>query len=201
MNITNRLVEDVKKYVFDLFDKKLSHDLLFHSRKHTIDVLRNSEIIGKYSKLNESDLNILRICALFHDLGYINIYEGHEAESARYAAEFLKSKNTDESTIRIIAKSILATKIPQDPKSTIAEMLCDADLMHLTNNDYFNIIDLMRREWANIGKANLNEKEFHLQSIDFFYSHHYFSEYGRKVLEPKKEKTLQKIKKRLLNLK
>lgn len=199
-NITNKLVEETKEYVSDLLENKLSVDVLFHSIKHTMDVLKNSETIAKYSCLEESDTNILRLSALFHDLGYIKMYQGHEEESAKYASEYLKSKDIDNSTIRNITGSILATKIPQCPKTIIAKMLCDADLMHLTYDNYFEQIDLMRLEWSNLGITNLNEQEFHLGSIDFFKAHKYFSEYGQDILEAKKQHTLLRIKKRIKDL-
>ncbi|MFC2121924.1 HD domain-containing protein [Bacteroidota bacterium] len=195
--IKTSLIEETKEYVSEFLDTELSKELIFHSKKHTIDVFNNAEIIAKHSGLNENDKNILLISALFHDLGYINSYDGHESESAKYAGEYLSSKGINESIIRIVKESILATRIPQNPKSKIAEILCDADLMQLTNENYFEEIDLMRLEWAKIGKADLSKKEFNLQSIEFFNSHNYCSEYGKKILEPKKQRTLQKIKEKV----
>jgi predicted metal-dependent HD superfamily phosphohydrolase len=89
--------------------------------------------------------------------------------------------------------AILSTKTPQNPTDKISRILCDADLMNLTFDDYFEQIDLMRREWGKVGKAKLNSHEFYLSSLEFFQSHEYHSEYGRKVLQPKKENTERKI--------
>ena len=40
------IVEEAKIYVSNLLDNDLSKDCLFHTKKHTMDVLRNTEIIG-----------------------------------------------------------------------------------------------------------------------------------------------------------
>jgi hypothetical protein len=51
----------------------------------------------------------------------------------------------------------------------------------------------MRKEWEKVGKAKMNNQEFYLSSLEFFQSHEYHSKYGKKVLQPKKEKTELKI--------
>ena len=117
--------------------------------------------------------------------------------SARRAREFLKSNGVDEDAIQQVEAAILATRMPQNPEDPISEMMCDADLMNLTVDDYFEQVDLMRREWASVGKAKMNSHEFHMNSLEFFRSHRYYSEYGKKVLQPKKERTEQKIKRKV----
>ena len=89
--------------------------------------------------------------------------------------------------------AILSTKTPQNPKDQISRILCDADLMNMTFDDYFEQIDLMRKEWEKVWKAKLNSHEFHISSLEFFQSHEYHSKYGKKVLQPKKEQTEEKI--------
>jgi predicted metal-dependent HD superfamily phosphohydrolase len=187
------IIKDAEDYVADLIDNKLSRDCLFHTKKHTMDVVKNAEVIGNYSKLCEDCLNVLHIAALFHDVGYIESYEDHEKESAVYASTFLRSNNIDETIIQQVVDCILATKMPQQPKDDISKVLCDADLMNMTFDDYFEQIDLMRQEWEKTGKAKLNKQQAYRTSLDFFKSHRYHSEYGRKILQPKKEKTELKI--------
>ena len=99
----------------------------------------------------------------------------------------------DPEIIDQVEVAILSTKTPQNPKDQISRILCDADLMNLTFDDYFEQIDLMRKEWEKVGKAKLNSHEFHISSLKFFQSHEYHSKYGKKVLQPKKEQTEEKI--------
>jgi len=197
--INTALVKEAKEFVTLILTTELSKKCLFHTINHTLDVLKNAELIGKYSKLNEDDLNLLRISALFHDVGYIDAYDDHEIFSAERAASFLRSKNVDEESIDIIKEAILSTKMPQSPKNQISEILCDSDLMNLTFDDYFEQIDLMRLEWEKVGKAKLNRHQFHLHSLEFFKGHRYHSEYGKKVLEPKKEKNELLIKDKVVD--
>lgn len=191
------IIKEAEIYVRDLLDNELSKDCLFHTINHTLEVVRNAEIIGDYSNLCEECKDVLRIAALFHDVGYIDSYEDHEIESAAYASRFLTSKNIEESIITQVVESILATKMPQQPKDDISMVLCDADLMNMTFDDYFEQIDLMRQEWEKTGKAKLNKEEAYKTSLEFFKAHQYHSEYGKKILQPKKERTESKIKSKL----
>ena len=181
------LIADAKLFISKLLTTELSENCVFHTLSHTLDV------IGRYCKLDEHSLNILRMCALFHDVGYVDAYDDHELNSAKRAKTYLQSKNIDPEIIEQVEVAILSTKTPQNPRDRISKILCDADLMNLTFDDYFEQIDLMRKEWEKVGKAKLNSQEFYLSSLEFFQSHEYHSKYGKKVLQPKKEKTELKI--------
>lgn len=191
--IDETLISEAKQYISSLLTTELSENCVFHTISHTLDVVSNAEIIGNYCKLDDDSLNILRICALFHDVGYVDAYDDHERFSAERARTYLESKRIDPEIIKQIEAAILSTKTPQNPKDKISRILCDADLMNLTFDDYFEQIDLMRKEWEKVGKAKLNSQEFYLTSLEFFQSHEYHSKYGKKVLQPKKEKTELKI--------
>ncbi len=186
--IDDKIVKEAKDFVINLLDKRLSEKHLYHTCKHTLDVLKNAEVIGKYSNLDRDDLNVLRISTLFHDVGYIDTYDDHEAKSAIYATDFLKSKYVNELIIKRVVDAILSTQVPQKPDDKVSEMLCDADLMYLANeSEYFEKAELLRQEWFLIGIKNLSEYDFYLASLEFFNSHHYHTEYGKSMLQPKKE--------------
>jgi predicted metal-dependent HD superfamily phosphohydrolase len=191
--IDDELISEARDYISILLTTELSENCVFHTISHTLDVVSNAEVIGRYCKLDEDSLNVLRMCALFHDVGYVDAYDNHEQYSADRAIEYLQSKNIDPEIIDQVEAAILSTKTPQTPKDKISKILCDADLMNLTFDDYFEQIDLMRKEWDKVGKAKLNREEFYLSSLEFFQSHEYHSKYGKKVLQPKKEKTELKI--------
>jgi len=196
--ITPEIVQKAKTYVLDLIDRELPVEYVFHSKDHTLDVYHNSQIIGKEEGLSPDDQNSLAVSALFHDAGYVKSYENHELLSADLAREFLVSLDVDSGLIEQVVRAILATEVPQTPKDIISKSLCDADLMHLTYDEYFRRIEPMRMEWKLTGRQTLSEEEFHRQSVKFFKAHHYHTEFGRKVLAPKKQLNLERIEKRLL---
>lgn len=197
-NIENSLIEEARKHVTLVLKHELSDKCLFHTINHTLEVLSNAEIIGRYCDVGEADLNVLRLCALFHDIGYVDSYDDHEIYSARRAVDYLRAKEVDELAIEQVERAILATKMPQSPQDKISRILCDADLMNLSFDDYFEQVDLMRMEWDKVGKAKLNRHQFYLNTLDFFQKHEYHSKYGKQILQPKKEKNERRIKSKII---
>ncbi len=197
--IDDDLIAVAERYVLNLLDKKLPGEYLFHCKNHTLSVVKGAELIGSCSGLNDQELKLLRLSALFHDVGYILTDEDHESESSFIANEFLRANLVDKEQISLIQNAIRATKVPQQPNDRISEVLCDADLLHLAGDDYFEQMELLRLEWQITGKNFMTEHEFHLNSIDFFNKHQYHSEYGKTLLTRQKAETLKKIKERTAN--
>ena len=184
------MIDDARDYVFGIMEGKPFTGLFYHSIHHTKEVLRNVELIATYFGLNHDDLNFLRMCALFHDLGFIEICDGHEEVSAGYAEEYLAGQQVGESVIKAARAAILATKVPQSPHDFLSKILCDADLMNLSNEEaYMDDIERLRKEWILCGKEKHTKEEFYKISLEFLKSHHYHTEYGLKYLKPKKERT------------
>lgn len=194
------LVDKAEVFVMKMLDERLPHEYLFHSKRHTLNVAGNAMIIGQNSGLTENELFVVKISALFHDAGYIRSGDNHEAESSLIATDFLSENQVDASDIQKVTGAILATKVPQMPSDRISQVLCDADLMHLTTDDYFEQMELLRLEWQETGRYDLTEYEFHLNSIQFFNAHQYHSPYGITVLAARKEATLIRILQRVEEL-
>jgi uncharacterized protein len=197
-SINADLVREAERYVMSLLKNNLSMEYLFHSKEHTLNVTKSATIIGQCSGINEDEMNILMICALFNDTGYIRSYDDHESESSFIAGEFLRFKQVEEPTIKLVGDTIKATKIPQQPIDKISEILCDADLMHLASEDYFEQMELLRLEWQVTGQYYFTENQFHLNSIEFFNNHHFHTDYGKTFLQEKKNRNLIRIKQKIL---
>jgi uncharacterized protein len=197
IDLNEELVKEAREYVTLILTHELSDNCLFHTLNHTLEVVRNAEIIGSYCHLDDHELNILGLAALFHDTGYLDAYDDHEFFSAERARRFLLSRQVDGNVIEQIERAILSTKTPQKPEDRISEILCDADLMNLTFDDYFEQVDLMRMEWEKVGRAKLDPNQFYLNTLEFFQSHTYHSRYGKEILQPRKELTEQRIRERV----
>jgi predicted metal-dependent HD superfamily phosphohydrolase len=199
--IDNQLVEEAERFVSEFITSRLSENHPFHNLEHTLHVTANATVIGLGSGLDSHSLTLARMSALFHDCGYVTVDRGHEDESVRIAGEFLRSHDVDEAEIRRVTSAILATRVPQQPEDEVSAVLCDADLMHLAMDDYFERMDKLRLEWKLTGQADLSEYEFHRNSEQFFQKHHFHSPYGLNVLEPLKRVNLDRIRDRIAFLK
>lgn len=187
------IIKQAKSFVMKLFERELSGNLLFHSKYHTLNVLENVKTIGLFEKLDENDIFLLKLGALFHDTGYTQCYAGHEEASVEIAMDFLEKYNVSKTSVDIITGSIKATKMPQSPVNIYDKVLCDADLHYLATETYFEESELLRNEWRLCGIVSMSETEFLKNSAKFLKLHQYHTSYGKKNLVSKKTKTLEII--------
>ncbi|MDP9075883.1 MAG: HD domain-containing protein [Bacteroidota bacterium] len=196
----NDLVNEAAAYINRLFDLQLSPDLKFHNPSHTLDVVDMVDRMGKFSKLSKQNLQKLLVAAWFHDAGYCNSYLGHEDDSAALAVRFLNSVNCVEEFITDVVAIINSTRVPQKPVSLLEKIMCDADLAHLASEDYPLYAVRLRTEWELCLNKTYSDQQWDKGNLDLMQHHRYFTAYGRKVLEPAKQKNALLIASRLQEL-
>jgi len=194
-NINAQLVEDAAHYVKDFLDENLSENFTFHTLEHTEYVVEKAEYIGKNAGLDEEEIILAKIAAWFHDIGYAVDMLKHEMIGAEKASDFLQSKGVDSIQIEVVKNAIMATQITAQPKSKVEQVVCDADLSHLAEEDYFERIEKMRQEWKNHSSKKVSKRKFLGESAKFFEAHSYHTEFAQKEMGPKKDENYQKIKK------
>jgi hypothetical protein len=128
--------------------------------------------------------------AWFHDVGYLDTALGHEEKSAATAERFLAGLQVSADDIQAVRQCILATRMPQNPHSLVEEIMCDADLFHLGTDDFMEKTKLMRKEAKLVHHKDLSKEEWRAKTIELLRSHHYFTDYCRTLLEPKKQDNL-----------
>lgn len=195
--IDDKLLEKAIQYAKNLLSEKLPANLIFHAPDHTEYVIDACKLIGEKEKLTEYELNVLLFCAGFHDTGYVSTYENHEEESVKYATEFLQKENASADLLQEVEQIILSTRIPQNPKNKISKVLCDADLKHLSDVDYYEYAEKIRQEQKMVFDRKISKLDFDLVSVEFFELHHYHTKFGKEVLTEGKAKNLELIKKNI----
>jgi len=153
MEAESALLQKSRKYVESFLKENLTDGIYYHDLEHTQEVVEASQEIGIASKISNEELEIVLIAAWFHDTGYYKGMEDHEAMSKDVAEKFLKQEGVEESKIAAVGGCILATKIPQTPKNIMEEVLCDADLYHVSTRDFFTKSELLRKEFSLIFPA------------------------------------------------
>src|SRR5437868_2925253 len=90
----------LKSKVLSNLDENLDPLLTYHNRKHTEDVLLQTERIALSENITDPRLLMLmKIAALFHDTGFVDIYMGHEERSCEIMTDALMHYNFDEADI------------------------------------------------------------------------------------------------------
>jgi predicted metal-dependent HD superfamily phosphohydrolase len=180
-------------YAESILTERLPNTFQFHNVEHTREVVEAAEEIGRHSGLNEKDMETLLIAAWLHDVGYRDGKMHHERTSMHIARTFLEEQGVGEKRIEKVLQCIAATEMPQRPQSPLAEIICDADLYHLATDGYAEKSELLRQEVSLLTGEKVSKRKWLYGNKLFYEKHHYFTEYGRTVLEPRKQANLQKI--------
>lgn len=187
----SQLLAAARAYVTAIFQHKVKPEFVFHSLEHTEDVVDACSRLANHYQLVEDDRFALLLAAWFHDVGYVSGQgEGHEEISAQMASQFLATHQVDEAVVHQVVSCIRATRMPQSPLNLIEKILCDADLYHLSTEDFKARNSLLKQERESLLGYKINKKEWRKGNIHFLEGHKYFTDYGQEVLEPKKQENL-----------
>lgn len=184
----NSLIIEASDYVRRLFEERLSNAYFYHDINHTIEVVEGCVELSNSFEIDSEESEALLIAAWFHDTGYIYNHEGHEEQSEILAEEFLRNRNYPEDRLKVVIDCIKSTKLPQSPETLIEKILCDAEFIYLGKDNFFNKIELLRKEWELSQQRFYDEKEWLKINIDFFDEHPFHTKaaiekYGKKRRE------------------
>ena len=107
----------------------------------------------------------------------------------KHRAEKVKSELEE---IEKICGMIMATRIPQSPKTHLEQILADADLDYLGRDDFYTIGDKMYKELGLGHRDEWNEMQ-----LKFLERHTYFTQTALALRDAKKKKHLDQIREQL----
>ncbi len=184
------IVANVASYISHLLEERLSDVYAFHNVQHTKDVVYDAERIGRACNLPDEDLRVLLTAAWFHDVGYTETYDGHEAVGVQLAEEFLAAEGCEPEFVERVISCILATQMPQQPRNLVEEALCDADVANLGSDTFFEMSARLRQELQAIKGEVFTDEEWRAVCYGFCKYHRFHTEYGQRVLGAKQRENL-----------
>ena len=187
--------EEIKNRIYEDILEKLPSHLTYHNLNHTAYVLEKAVFLAEQSEVNSSDLELLKLAALFHDTGFIDNPKDHEEKGCKIAEGYL-SKEYSKSDLTKIYGMIMATKIPQSPSTLLEKILADADLEYLGTDLFEQIGESLFTELKHFN-PNFTAQAWDELQLVFMQKHNYHTDYCQKYREPKKQENLLKVKKRL----
>lgn len=179
----------------------LEGNLYYHGVHHTFaDVLPAADRICRDEGIAPSDRELVLLAALFHDVGFLERYNGNEAIGARIAAETLPDWGYSSPEIERVLDLILATELHEvdgvmlqvPGPDALKRILCDADLDNLGREDFFQVSDALRREIEEHGRK-LGDLEWYSRQIVFVSQHRWFTESQRRLRQARKEENLRSL--------
>lgn len=193
------ILDEARDYVTDLFKENSDDKLRYHNIEHTRNVVDAARLIAGKCSVTDDDLEKLLVAAWFHDVGYLESKKNHEDAGKISAREFLQKHDIDEDYIQQVEKCIEATRVPQQPKDQLSAILCDADLYHLSQEDFMESTQIFWDELTAMNGEDMNEIKYLEKTLKFFKEHAYHTDYGKAILELGKKANLKKVKKAIKN--
>ncbi len=192
------LIDAAREYVLAKYRELPKPALVYHNLTHTQGVVDAVGQISAHYRLQDDELTAVYIAAWFHDEGYL-LGEGkvHEETGAADAVSFLQANGATEALQQMVKGCILATKMPQSPKTLIEQIVCDADLFHLGTKEYPERSKLLRQEIEMVTQKEIDRIAWLQSNIRFLTEHHYWTDYAQTRLKQQKEENIQQLQKKL----
>jgi uncharacterized protein len=185
--------ERARAYALGRLERELPAALTYHSLAHTRDdvapaTLRLAAIAG----VSGEQRMLLHTAAYYHDIGFVMQRADHEAIGAQVAAEMLPGFGYTAPQIEIIHGMIMATKLPQSPRTLLEQLMADADLDALGRTDFLARNQALRDELTAYG-AHWEDLDWYHEQLCFLGSHQYWTDAARQVRGAQKQRNLDTI--------
>ena len=183
----------IYRKVMSNLENNLPPWLYYHSPDHTKYVLEKSIFLAEQEEVSGRELFLIKVAALYHDLGFIKGREDHERKSCEMAAEELPQYEISPEEIQKICGMIMATQIPQQPKNLSEKILADADLEYLGTDYFYEISERLYKELKHF-TPKLTRQEWIEIQVKFLSNHSYHTSYCQKYCEEIKAANLAELK-------
>ncbi|WP_462317535.1 HD domain-containing protein, partial [Marinilabilia sp.] len=190
---------DIQERILDLLENNLPANLYYHNVKHTVDVVTEVELIGWAEGLNEEEILLLKIAALFHDAGHIVDYKYHEHQGALLARQILPRYKISQDNIETVCRLIMATKLPPQPRDKMEEVICDSDLDYLGRTDFIPVSNTLYSELKERRMID-SWHDWNKMQLKFIEQHQYFTQTARNLREVNKQHQIERLKQLLEEL-
>ncbi len=187
----NDTIKKYREFAEKILANNINPDLVYHTITHTRLVVSAFEEIGTAMNFSAREMEIGLIAAWFHDTGYSKKYTLHELESIQIFEKVRNKEDFTPAEVSVIHNLILSTKMPQKPETALAEALCDADLIHLGTDSFYDLSKLLKKEMESVFEIEISKEKWNRDSYYFIRDHTYFTPYANEKYGAKhKENTL-----------
>ncbi|MEO7960584.1 MAG: YitT family protein [Ginsengibacter sp.] len=170
-------------FVIKKLEDELPKYLTYHSTAHTTEVISHVEELAAAAGITGNDLILVETAALLHDAGYLETYTGHEEISCRMAEKWLPDFSYTKEEIDEVCTLIMSTSMPLQPKTMLAEILCDANLYYIGTDTYLLKAEKLYKERAEAGLVKDRDQWKNIE-IKFLQTHKFFTPEAKKQLGP-----------------
>ncbi len=181
-------------------ERELSPRLTYHNLSHTLeDVVPAARRLARLQGVSREERVLLLTAAWYHDLGYVERREEHEATGAQIARDALPRFGYVPRQVEAIVQLILSTRLPTVPRNRLEGALADADLSHLGGPQFMEHSDRLRRELAAYG-VELGDEEWLRGQLAFLRTHAFHTGEAQHLWDGGKRQNIVLLEARLAQL-
>lgn len=192
--------DHLRSDILNLIKSNLPDEIIYHDLTHTLNVEKAALRYAKMEGLSAEDTLLLNTGVLFHDIGYILVYEDNEDVAIALAKKELPKYGYSEQQITIVTDIINSTKIEAPKNSLLEQIMCDADHDYFGRADYYSVSSKLREEIENFhGKISDQawiEKQIHYLE----HKHAYYTETAINTRDFGKQLRIHELKNELKKL-
>ena len=187
-------------YAIGRLRSELSPQFTYHNLWHTrYEVMPVALKLARMSYANEADIQLLEVATAFHDIGFTEVDKNHELTGSRIVAQVLPDFGFSSTQIELIMGMIMATRLPQSPRTLLEQCIADADIDVLGRDDFLARNQCLRQELANLG-THFTDQAWLEGQLAFTKSHSYFTMAARALRDEQKQKNIEILQQRLAEL-
>ena len=180
-------------------NRALSPKLLYHDAKHGEEVRQAALRLLEKQKVTAEKSLLVQTAALYHDAGFTVRYDDNEKEAVKIIEKELPALGYTPRQIRVISGMIMATKVPQRPKTKLEKLVCDADMDNLGRPDFFKKTDLLWKEMRDFG-IRITKKEWYLKTRTLMKKHRFFTPASKILRQKGKGENLRLLQSKIKSL-
>jgi uncharacterized protein len=188
-----RAFEQARHYALERLTNELPTTLYYHSVWHTRDEVASAaeDLAAREGVVGEA-LLLVRTAVYFHDIGFIVQRINHESVGAAIATQVLPNFGYGQAHVNLIRGMIMATQLPQTPRTLLEAIVADADLDVLGRADFWPRNQALRRELKKHGNTAIDVAWYSSQ-LRFLQNHRYFTASARVLRDTQKQKNIETL--------
>ena len=186
--------EAAQQYALARLERELPPELTYHNLWHTRDdVLPAVRRLAAMAGIGEHEARLLEIAASYHDIGFTVQRQEHERIGAEIVAQVLPGFGFSQVQVATIQGMIMATQLPQSPRTPLEEILVDADLDVLGRDDCWQRSQHLRNELAASG-TQISDERWYSSQLQMLQDHHYWTAAAQSLRGQGKQKNIETLK-------
>jgi len=181
------------EYAHKRLTDELLHCLHYHNVYHSFgEVLLAVLFLANQVGIVESDLQLLKVAAAFHDIGWVVQGNGHENIGVEICSHILPAFSFSGMHIYRNSGMIPATRLLQTPQNELEEILADADMFTLGSDDFWPRNSDLRYEIEALGEI-VSDKEAYQSQLDFLKIYQYHTIAAQKARDHQKKEYIAEL--------